>query len=274
MPLTRDKTRCSSCGTKNEAGAERCRICTRSLAQDSAPSQEAYEETLYSQPVRESAIGDGPQHVFVLSVLLLAALVGLNYFYLGFGPDWAHRYLAAPGATWHTVDSDNWRAVLPGTPDERIVETSDGDLKVATVGVDKNWVSTLDATVRAPGDRVSAQENLYATVVVADGAIGQELNQVGGELLGLVLPDMSLDELSFAQVTDPQFGSQIDVKGGFRGGTRPQGSGDIRARLTRIGNNVYIVAAFVESGSDPALFDMLLRNFSPRSELAETDPAQ
>jgi len=274
MPLIGTKVRCPSCGAKNDHDATRCHICTRNLPRDVAPSQAAYEEDLYARPVRDTEVGAKPRNVFVLGLLLIVALIGLNYFYIGYGPSWAHRHFFEPGETWRTISTDNWVAILPGTPETERVTAPTGDLHVSRVGVDDRWVSTLDADVLAPGTRLAAERNLYATLVVAEGVAGDDFETVAGPLIEAAVPGAELADEKFTQVVDPPYGDQIEVVATYQGGTRPHGEGWVRARVIDVDGDLYVIAAFVEDNPDPALFHQLAAGFSPASVLETPDASQ
>ena len=137
MLLADPKLRCPSCGAKNTIRP--VQHVHRQLPRDQMPSQAAFEEAMYSQPVREKATSAAWLSKSTLGILLLIALVFLNYQYIGWGPSWVHRDMVAKGETWRTFRNDEFSVILPGNPEQELIPTPVGDLQLYEVGVDDQW---------------------------------------------------------------------------------------------------------------------------------------
>jgi hypothetical protein len=268
MLLADPKLRCPSCGAKNPIDATRCNTCTRQLPRDQMPSQAAFEEAMYSQPVREKPTSAAWMSKSTLGILLLIALAFLNYEYIGWGPDWAHRDMVHKGDTWRTFRNDEFSVILPGNPEQDIVATSTGDLQRYQVGVDSDWVSVLDADITAPALRIEGENDLYGTVEVATGIIAGDLASQAAALVAGTQPGTELSDVEVKPFEDAKIGVQVTVTADYVGGPKKAGHGKVSARLVNDNGVLYLLATFVENGSDQALQDKLVSGFTPGAELA------
>ena len=231
MLLADPKLRCPSCGAKNPIDAIRCNTCTRQLPRDQMPSQAAFEEAMYSQPVREKATSAAWMSKSTLGILFLVALVFLNYQYIGWGPSWAHRDMVAKGETWRTFRNDEFSVILPGNPEQQLIPTPVGDVQLYEVGVDDRWVSVLDADITAPAARIEGENDLYATVEVATGMISGDLATEAEALLVGTQSGTELSNVEVLPVENAKVGVQVSVTADYVGGPKNAGKGQVSARL-------------------------------------------
>jgi hypothetical protein len=262
MLATESKVRCPTCGTKNPADAARCRICTRTMPRDQTPSQAAYEDALYAQPVRRSVSPARWLARSTMALLVAAGLAYLNYEYIGWGPDWAHEEMVTRGETWRTFTTDEWTAVLPGRPERERLTAATGDVVRYQVGVDDRWVSVIDADILAPAARADGLVDLHAMVMVAEAAVTGPLEDQAASVVTSLQPGTTLEDTSVAEVAGASPGRQVDLIADYRGGTRENGAGEVRARLIDLDGQLYVIAAFVEGGGDTALFEHLVDGFT------------
>jgi hypothetical protein len=264
MLLADSKVRCPSCGAKNEADAERCRTCTRSLPRDQLPSQAAYEEALYAKPVANARGGkrSGWMGPVTLVALLIVGLGAANYFKLGYGPTWAHRNLPSHEDSWRTLTGDGWNTLFPGRPIQDQIPTSTGDVQRDKVLIDGNWNSILDADTIGPGEQAQAVANQHATVIVAVTNSPADLASSAPTIVQQLVPAATLTDVNVTTPHDAATGTQVALTahvtdGG--GGDAPTGTAQVR--LVAVGPTTYVIGSFVAHGDDPDLQASLVKEF-------------
>lgn len=265
MPVATKTKRCPSCGTKNPGDTNRCRICTRSLADPDSASQARFEAALYAEPIAGASDKRRRGPWLPLLVVAVAGLLVWNYFSLGYGPSWMHRpALHEPGGNWRTFQEvPGLTAQLPGSPIVETVDTDAGHLTRARVGVDTHWDATLDASVTAPGARRDAIDRTYATLVVAST---EPLSDPGNDintLAAALAPGLRLSETSLVQVEDPAYGTEFDLVSGYRGFPEQGDGGTIRAHVVVDGNATMIVATLSSQADSASVHDRLVEGFTP-----------
>lgn len=250
---------CPACGGTNATDADRCRYCTRPLGASANDAEAAFHEHVFDRPVSRRRARQpllGPR---AWIAVLLVTLVGVNYFWLGYGPAWAHREQAGPpGSTWGVVTSpEGWRALLPGRPLQDRVVANDGSFERSWSEVDGDWRSTFDADNTSAGARLAADGVRHATVMVANGPGGGD----PADLLVSLAGGASISDASIEPVSGRL--GVVDVRARYRGLPVENEAGTVRARMTLAGSRVDVVAVFTRGGDDAALFRHLLDGFRP-----------
>jgi hypothetical protein len=265
MPVATKSLKCPSCGAKSPAGSDRCRICTRTLPQDSLASQAAYREDMYARPVRGEAPARRSRSLMPLVVLLVAALVAWNYFELGYGPSWAHRTSAhQPGGNWRTFTGvEGLTVFLPGDPITDGVSTSTGYLRRARVGVDDHWDAILDASVLSSAAQREAESGLDATLTVGTTAAPGDVMAQGAALVAALLPGAKLTETAVVPRGLTAFGTDYDVVAAYSGYPDRGSHGTVRARITIAQGRTWLAATFYAGQQSVDLQDHLIAGFRP-----------
>jgi hypothetical protein len=265
MPVATKTVKCPSCGAKTPAGADRCRICTRNLPPSASPSQAAYEEALYSSPVRGSAVARTRRKLWPLLVVVIAGLLVWNYLELGYGPAWAHRAEAhQPGDNWRTFRGiDGVTVYLPGEPIVESTGTAAGHLERARVGIDDHWDAILDAGVLSSGARREAESNLDATLAVGEAAAPSDIESAAPALVAGLIPGADLSEMTLTQGAGAFGGADYQFTAAFAGYPDKGSHGTVRARLVVVDDHTYLAATFFHESQDTDLSDRLLEGFTP-----------
>jgi hypothetical protein len=231
------------------------------------PTQAAYEEALYSRPVSKRTANTRWVRPFTLLALLVLALLAWNYFTFGYGPNWAHRPVAASQATWRTFRADGWSALLPGNPVQSDTPTDSGDYHSYVVLVDGNWESILDADIISPGLRAQAIANQHATVAVAVTPSSGDLAAAAPALVQQLAPNATYQQPKVTTPSDGGFGTQVEYTAQVSDGAEAAPDGTVRARLVSDGATTWVLATFTANGDDTALNDAVVGGFKVGSGL-------
>jgi hypothetical protein len=261
MLLAESKVRCPSCGAKNDAEAERCRTCTRSLPRDQMPSQAAFEEALYAKPVATNQPRTSWVGPITLVALIVVGLGVANYFKLGYGPTWAHQNLSSHEDNWRTLAGDGWTTLFPGRPIEDQIPTSTGDIHTYKVLVDGRWNSILDADTLGPGEQAQAVENQHATVIIGVTNSPADLAASAQGIVQLLVPAATLDQVKITTPEDAALGSQVELTAHVTDGGDDAPTGAAQVRLVADGPTTYVIASFVAHGPDTDLQHSLVKAF-------------
>ena len=270
------RLKCPTCGAKNDADATRCGVCTRALDLDRSPTQAAYAEVLYANPVRDSErakpwIG---RTWIALLVVLLAAMV--NYQWWGQGPDWAHRpeLRIERGATWRTVsETAAFTIAFPAEARIDLIDTPFGTAERAVAGVDERWVTDRSATNGITQQKVASDDDVDSTVVaVAVGAPAELTEDAALSLVGATLPGVALSAPDVRPVVEPSYGTQLNIDAKFTGGLGSADRGRVRARVISYDDEVFVVATFTKGSIDAELQSRLVAGFRPNGVLEAPDP--
>jgi len=274
MPLAH-KTTCPTCGAKNRPDSERCGTCTRALNVEGTPSQQAFVEVMYAQPVRTT---EKPEHwvrpawVFAF---LLALLAWCNFQYLGYGPDWTHRaeLRVERGDTWRTVTET--RGFSVGFPsDARIdsIQAPTGTASRAIAAVDDRWVtirSTTNAIARRP---VRANDDVHAVAVALGTDAPDSLSEaLVVDTVEAAFPGVTLEAPKVSKVDTAAYGQQLAVDARYTGGVGEKGEGEVRARLVQLDGRLLLVATFSEGRLDEDLQARLISGLRPDGVLEAPD---
>lgn len=253
---------CQSCGTKNDATLDRCRICTRQLSTED-PVQAAFEDDLYSRPVRAKKLKFGEMHPVAIVLAFAAIALMVNYQFLGYGPSWAHRpETVVPGSSWRPYDGSDWSASLPADGGSGAVPGPTGSTERAWAGVDESWDTVAGGGALSPASAARAESDLIATVVVTAAAAPQDLSGSADAMVAAALPGTTLSNVSVRQIARPEYGEQINVVANFNGGLPSGGgSGSVVARLISIGDRAYVVATFTKNGTEADIQNKMLTSF-------------
>lgn len=264
MALVSQKVRCPTCGTRNPPERDRCRICTRTLNLSGIGTQRAFEEALYNAPVKGQTTGRRRPPLWALVAGLAVVLVAVNWMWVGWGPDWAHRKEATePGSSWRTFETEGWRAVMPGTPEVSTIDSPVGAMSRAWSGVDSHWDVVMDSDVVAPAARKAALSDLYADVIVAEGTATGDEATIAPDVVHAVLPDATLTNtvVQPAGGATPDHG-EVTVTAEFSGHPYESSHGYVTATVIRQGTRLYVLATFVQGRSDPTLQRQLASGFT------------
>lgn len=266
--------RCPQCGSKNAAGARRCRTCTRPLDTTPGTSNADFEERLWADPVTLRAARQPVSKVLVVAVLVVAA-IATNYFWLGKGPSWAHTPEAIPkGADWKTfVGPDaKYRVAMPGDPAITTLTTPVGSVTVAQSWIDDHWDLVQDRHTQAVGAFQAAREHLYSSVIVATAAEPSDLSAAARTLVSGLEPAIVVSELTSHEVAFPSLGRQIDLVGRFDNWPDPYGHGTIRARVVAHDGRAVVLATVTVGADDPALLERIVDDYLSRQSSQVTAP--
>lgn len=258
--LTEKPVRCPTCGAKSPAGSPRCRLCTRALPRAVMPSQAAFEEELYAEPIRTTR-GRFRVSFPVILLVIAGALAGANYLWWGYGPAWASRDAAhSPGENWRTYRGlEGATVLLPGTPISSEGDSPFGMTHRAEVAVDRNWDAVIDADVTAPGAIADARTRQVATLSVAETTAPADPTEVGAELLAATQPAAKVSDV---RVTErPGVEGHYDVTARYRRSDDPTAAGDVRARIIVAGGRAYVLATYSTRGVVSGLQDHLVGGF-------------
>jgi hypothetical protein len=272
MPVATKTVKCPTCGARTPADSDRCRICTRSLTRDAAPSQAAFEADLYSRPVRGEAPARRQRSLVPLVVVLVVGLVAWNYFSLGFGPSWAHRAEAhQPGSNWRTFRAVPGITVfLPGSPITDAVHTDVGNLRRARVGVDEDWDAILDAGVLSSGAQRDAESHLEATLAVGQAAAPADVVAAATPVVAALLPHATLSDPSLIERPTVGDATAYDLTAAYSGYPAASSQGNVRARLVVIDGRLDVAASFFGGTQSVDLHDHLIAGFQPDGAPAAT----
>jgi hypothetical protein len=261
MLLADEKVRCPSCGAKNDPDDERCRTCTRAMPREQMPSQAAFEEALYSRAVSKQQAGSKFLRRFTLVLLLLVGLAAANYYYLGYGPAWAHKDLQNHTESWLTLSGDGWQTLFPGRPIEAHIPTASGQFDADTVLVDGQWNSVLDADVTTPGQQAAGRASQHAMVAIGVTATPGDLAAAAPMLVSRFAPHATYEEVAVTTPTDAALGTQLVLTARVSDGGDEAPTGTVRARLVADGSTTYVIATFTANGDDRALQSALVKEF-------------
>lgn len=268
MPVSTKTNRCPSCGTKNDPDSSRCRVCTRTLPHIGLPSEAAYEQALYANPVRGSAGRPRRRPLIPMLALVVVALVAWNYVSLGYGPSWAHRAQAhRPGQNWRTFRGVPGVTVqLPGEPVVETVDTRAGFLTRAQVGIDGDWDAVLDASTTSPAAKRDGRQRLAATLVVASTTPIADPDEAIPTLLGALLDGVTISEISLNANSADAVTASYDVVASYRGFPTAADRGALRAKVI-VGSDTTTIATTFSCTSGAVLVqDRLLAGLTPGGE--------
>ncbi len=272
---TATRLKCPTCGAKNDADAARCGVCTRALDLDGSPTQAAYAEVLYANPVRDSEKATpwiGPVWIALL-VILLGAMV--NYQWWGQGPDWAHRpeLRIERGATWRTVsETTAFTIAFPAEARIDMIDTPAGTAERAVAAVDDRWVTVRPATNGITQQKVASDDVVESTVVaIAVSAPGELTEDAALALVGSTLPGVTLSSADVRSVVDPSYGTQMNIDAKFTGGLGSADRGRVRARVIAYDEEAFVVATFSKGSIDAELQSRLVGGFRPNGVLEAPD---
>lgn len=265
MALKTNKVRCTVCKTKNDATQARCSVCTKPITQNALASQKVHDELLWAQPVATRRTRrQNPMAKWFASLLLLAALGAANYFYLGYGPDWAHDVPQhAKGYEWRTYNGETYRADLPGTPVEESIQAGGTELSTASVWVNSRWNLLRDAETKTAGAETFAQQNLFATVLTAEGGKTDSLDESATVIVRNLFEGVTIEDEIVKDVDSPKFGMAVDLTATFRGHPIDNSQGVVKARIWTVGNKTYVAATFFDDTVDEDLHTKLVRAMLP-----------
>ena len=270
------KIKCPLCGAKNAGDASRCSTCTRPLSTDTLPSQAVFQEALWAERIasKQSRAKTNP-YVLLLAAIVIALVA--NYFWIGYGPDWAHVDQPLPkGSNWTEQRSrPEFRVDLPGTPMVATATDATGrSVTTSSVWLDSHWDLLRDENTRSTGGLLQSRRDLYAVTAVATttdpGAT--DLRAAMSATIAAMAPGAVLGTTEVQQRQDPPYGEQFDLRAPYSDWPDAAGAGVVRARAIFLNGKVYVAATFFEQSEERALQDRLVRNFVPEGapiELAD-----
>ncbi|MFN8053068.1 MAG: zinc ribbon domain-containing protein [Acidimicrobiales bacterium] len=264
MQLLAKKAKCPLCGAKNPPDAARCGICTRPLANDPLPSQAVYQEALWSTKIAtKQARKKASPSTFLSLIIVLGVL--LNYFVLGFGPEWLHEPKATPKAADWQVFSGNpdFKADLPGHPMETLRKIPGSGLNAATVWVDANWDLLRDDETQSVAALDVARRRVHAQLTAAAGPAPADVAASIPAIVGALAPGSALADGGVTAVDQPAYGEQFDLVTTYVGWPDESGSGTVRAHVVVFDGKLFVAATFVHDGDDEALHRRLVSTFVP-----------
>ena len=265
MAILTQKIRCSSCGNKDEATAARCSNCTRPYVDAPLSSQHLHDEHLWSAPVetRRTRKQNGLGKWFVLTVLV-AGIAASNYFYFGYGPDWANSVPDNDmGYDWRAFSGDGYEVFVPGNPTTQNESTAAGTYDVSNVWVDSRWDLLRDAETRSPGAQKEALRSVFATLVTAEGTTTGGVQDSAPAILRTLIPGVTVAETTVTKVVSPSFGTGYDVTASYRGHPTESSSGIVKARLWVVGDTTFAAATYYDDVVDEGLHTKLIGGFTP-----------
>ena len=260
MPLTTKTKRCPSCGSRNDAATDRCRICTRPLVASRNATEAVYEEALWSQRIAQKHASDRMRKPSILAPLGLGLLVLaiLNYFLFGLGPDWAHAPREVPqDFSWRQFDEPTlFRVDLPGAPLRERSTTA----QAWSTWVDANWSLVLGEQVLSPQARADAERDLYASQLVAWGQIPTDVLSVSATITSF-RPGIHLESPVIFEVAGSTGGHQYDFDANYTDWPSTGHNGTLKARVISVGGQQYLVATLFDDAFDTALHQRLVQQF-------------
>lgn len=275
MPLAH-KTTCPTCGSKNPPEAERCGTCTRALAIEGTPSQQAYVEVMYAQPVRDT---ERPEHWIRpawIFAFLAVLLVWCNFQYIGWGPDWAVRpdLRVQRGDTWRTVtETRGYTISFPSDARVDLLQAPTGTASRVIAAVDDRWVTVRPATTGLT--RPQRTHDVHAVAVAVGADAPEALTEaIAVAALEAAYPGVTLDDPQVDEVTTAAYGEQLVLDAGYTGGVGEEGEGQVRARFIQLDGRLYLIAAFGEGSLDQDLYARLVDGFRPDGVLEAPDRAR
>jgi hypothetical protein len=273
MPVATKTVKCPTCGAKTPAGSDRCRICTRTLGRDAARTQQAFEDALYSRPVRGEAPARRQRSLTPLIVAIVVGLLAWNYFSLGYGPTWAHRTEAhQPGGNWRTFRGVPGITVfLPGSPIVDAAQTEVGGLRRARVGVDQHWDAILDADVLSTAAQHEAESHLEATLAVGQTAAPADVLGAATPVVAALLPGLTLSDAALIERPATDDTQTFDLTAAYSGYPAASSEGNVRARLVAVGGRLDVAATFFATTQSVDLHDHLIAGFQPDGTPAPTE---
>ncbi|MEZ5373346.1 MAG: hypothetical protein R2704_11535 [Microthrixaceae bacterium] len=209
--MNRNKVRCDACRASNSADRDRCRICTAPLAHDGPTHDALWSQRLYRTSVSDKLTHAGSRLPGVI-ILVVFAAAALNFFVLGYGPDWAHRQVDL-GGSWKTVAAyqPDIQAELPGQPEMG----NAGNMTTARVVVNRQGEAVLDGSAPTPNEELEAKNTRIATLTLGVGTLGG--GQVGGSagerVRALAGSDRLRDVTVGPQETNDDGSTQVEVTG-------------------------------------------------------------
>ena len=263
MLLLEKKAKCPLCGAKNPIDAARCAICTRPLEKDPLPSQAVYQEALWSTRIASKGSRKKANPYAVLGMLVVLAVI-LNYFVIGFGPNWAHEPKPqAKGSQWKEYRQADYVADLPGDPIPGTADAVGTHLSTSTVWIDGHWDLVRDDDTQSVGAIEAARAHVYAGLVTAVGNAPTDAAASLPALVTALVPDTELAPGGVATVQDATFGQQITLDTTFSGFPEAADEGTVRATATVVDGKIFVAASFVVGGDDAALHRRLADRFIP-----------
>ncbi len=272
MPLAH-KTTCPTCGSKNPPEAERCGTCTRPLSIEGTPSQQAFVEVMYAQPVRDTERAEHwirPAWIFAFLAVLL---VWCNFQYIGWGPDWAVRpeLRVQRGDTWRTVtETRGYSISFPSDARLDLVQAPTGTASRVIAAVDDRWVTIRPATTGLTRPQPTHDVHAVALALGADApdslTEATALSTLEAAYPGVAIGDPQLDE-----VTTAAYGEQLALEATYTGGVGTEAEGEVHARLIQVDGRMYVIAVFSEGSPDRDLFARLVSGFRPDGVLEAPD---
>lgn len=264
MLLLEKKAKCPLCGTKNPVDANRCSICTRPLDNAPLPTQAVYQEALWATRIASKGSRKKTNPYAVLAMLIIVGALA-NYFFLGFGPSWAHEpEPQAKGWQWKEYrNGTEYVADLPGTPMETTVTAMGAPLTTASVWVDGRWDVLRDDTTRSVGGIAEARARIHADLVTAVGPAPTDPAASLTALVTALAPNVELASGGVTTVQDPAFGQQYTLTTTFTGLPEAAADGTVRATAIVADGKIHLAASFVVGGDDAALHRRLVDNFVP-----------
>lgn len=195
-----------------------------------------------------------PMWLPVLTIVV--GLLGANYFFLGYGPRWAHRPKAVrPGSTWLAYrDPSGIDVRLPAAPIVDRVEGPTGTIDRARNEVDGRWVATLSKDHDSPAAQMAARATRHATVVFGTANSPGDLG-AAPFLISAVVPGAHFTDPSTTPVTGED---AVDMVARYNDFPDQGDTGTARARVTRKGAVSSIAVVLTQDGDDPALLGHLV----------------
>jgi hypothetical protein len=259
---TATKVLCQSCGAKNRSGVERCAVCTRPLTVNAGTTQLQFENQLYGRPVRTAKPPRGEIHPVLVVVSVIAVILGLNYFVIGWGPAFAHRPEAVvPGEMWLPFHGTDWSANLPHDSISDTVITPTGQAERVWAGVDDVGQTVIGGQSLAPGLAARGNFDLVTVVTVTAGTAPAELSAAAASMVQASLPGTQLSRVTVTPIPRPAVGTEVKVIATFVGGSPLRGSGTVLSRVISVGGRAYVLSTFTHDGTSADLQDRLVAGF-------------
>lgn len=229
-------------------------------------TQAAFEEDLYSRPVRQGKLAIGDLHP-VAVVLLLVAVIGLvNYQFLGYGPEWAHKATVVPaGSSWRGFHGEGWSASLPPDLGSDSVAGPTGAMHRTWAGIDSHWDTVAGGGTLPPAAARRASTDLVAEVVVAVGSAPPDATAAAAQLVTAALPGSTISDVKATIAPKDAHDQTINVTASFDGGISVSSHGGVLARIYVDDNTYYLVSTFTKDGNASDIHDKLVTGFAVAS---------
>ncbi|MEZ5380352.1 MAG: hypothetical protein R2754_01010 [Microthrixaceae bacterium] len=254
--LNRNKIKCDACRASNPISRDRCRICTAPLHHEGPTQDTLWSQRLYRTAVSDTMSRSGSRVPGVILLVILGAGL-LNFFVLGYGPDWAHRQVDL-GGSWKSVAEFQPEVVaeLPGTPDMGTA----GGMSTARVVVDDHGEAVLDGSPPSPNALLEAKNSRRATLILAKGDLGgQTPEAAAGERVRSLLAPNALSEVNVRpSETTAEGWSRVDVTGTMAEYPDPGRTSGVNATLLADGDLVVLAVTLNERSPVPGLPERLV----------------